>query len=108
MYNVIELGRLAPLAFNVGKTKFYLLSQQIVASPELKINNITTDRVTEFISSNIKWNKNHINHIALNVSKIIGIMYRLKLILLANVLLTINNSLILPHFNYCHLAWGLI
>ena len=32
-------------------------------------------------------------------------MYRLKLILPADVLLTIYNSLILPHFDYCHLAW---
>ena len=53
----------------------------------------------------MKWKK-HIDHIALKVSKIIGIMYRLKFILPADVLLTIYNSLILPHFNYCHLAWG--
>ena len=33
-------------------------------------------------------------------------MYRLKFILPADVLLTIYNSLILPHFNCCHLAWG--
>ena len=33
-------------------------------------------------------------------------MYRLKFILSADVLLTIYNSLILLHFNYCHLAWG--
>ena len=30
----------------------------------------------------------------------------LKFILPADVLLTIYNSLILLHFNYCHLAWG--
>ena len=30
----------------------------------------------------------------------------LKLILPADVLLTIYNSLIFPHFNYCHLARG--
>ena len=77
----------------------------------MKINNFIIDRVTEFnflglvISSNMKWKK-HIDHIALKVSKIIGIMYRLKFILPADVLLTIYNSLILPHFNYCHLAWG--
>ena len=86
-------------------------AQRIVAYPELKINNFIIDRVTEFnflgliISSNMKWKK-HIDHIALKVSKIIGIMYRLKFILPADVLLTIYNSLILPHFNYCHLAWG--
>ena len=77
---------------------------------ELKFNSIIIDRVTEFnflrliTSSNMKW-KNHIDHIALEVSKIISMMYRLKFILKADVLLTIYNSLILPLFNYCHLAW---
>ena len=101
------------LSLNVGKTKFacFHTAQRIVAYPELKINNFIIDRVTEFnflgliISSNMKWKK-HIDHIALKLSKIIGIMYRLKFILPADVLLTIYNSLILPHFNYCHLAWG--
>ena len=47
----------------VGKTKFacFHTAQQIVAYPELKINNIIIDRVTEcnflgLISSNMKWN----------------------------------------------------
>ena len=48
----------------VGKTKFACshTAQQIVAYPELKINNIIIDRVTEcnflglIISSNMKWN----------------------------------------------------
>ena len=101
------------LSLNVGKTKFacFHTGQRIVAYPELKTNNFIIDRVTEFkflgliISSNMKWKK-HIDHIALKVSKIIGIMHRLKFILPADVLLTIYNSLILPHFNYCHLAWG--
>ena len=101
------------LSLNVGKTKFtcFHTAQRIVAYPELKINNFIIDRATEFnflgliISSNMKWKK-HIDHIALKVSKIIGIMYRLKFILPSDVLLTIYNSLILPHFNYCHLAWG--
>ena len=95
------------------QTKFacFYTAQQIVAYPELKINNIIIDRVTEFnflgliIYSNMKWKK-HIDHIALKVSKIIGIMYRLKFMLPADLLLMICNSLILPHFNYCHLAWG--
>ena len=51
----------------------------------------------------MKWKK-HIDYIALQVSRIIGIMYRLKFILPADVLPTIYNSLNLPHFNYCHLA----
>ena len=100
------------LSLNIGKTKFacFHTAQRIVAYPELIINNIIIDRITEFnflwliISSNMKWKK-HIDHIALKVSKIIGIMYRLKLLLQAGVLLTIYNSLSLPYLNYCHLAW---
>ena len=101
------------VSLNVGKTKLitYVFAHKIVAYPELKINNIIIDRVTEFnflgliIYSNMKWKK-HIDHIVLKVSKIIGIMYRLKFMLPADLLLMICNSLILPHFNYCHLAWG--
>ena len=73
------------LSLNVGKTKFacFHTAQRIVAYPELKINNIIIDRVAEFnflrliISSNMKWKK-HSDDIALKVSKINGIMYRLK------------------------------
>ena len=77
------------LFLNVGNAKFacFYTAQRIVAYPELKINNNIIDIVTELnflgliISSNVKWKK-HIDHIALKVSKIIGIMYRLKFILL--------------------------
>ena len=82
-----------------------------VVFPDLKINNITIDRVTDFkflgliISSNLKWNK-HIDHISIKVSKVIGIMFRLKYIVPCDVLQTLYNSLIMPHFHYCLLAWG--
>ena len=37
------------------------------------------DTLVQQISSNLKWNK-HINHISIKVSKVIGIMFRLKYI----------------------------
>ena len=49
----------------------------------IKINNINIERVTDFnflgliTSSNLKWNK-HIDHIALKISKVTEILYRLK------------------------------
>ena len=61
---------------------------------DLKINNITIDRVTDFkflgliISSNLKWNK-LIDHISIKVSKVIGIMFRLKYIVPCDVLQTL-------------------
>ena len=78
---------------------------------DLKINNITIYKVTDFkflgliISSNLKWNK-HIDHISIEVSKVIGIMFHIKYIVLCDVLQTLYNSLIMPHFHYCLLAWG--
>ena len=86
-------------------------SNRTVIYPNLKINNSTIDRVTDFkffgliISSNLKWNK-HINHVSIKVSKVIGIMFRLKCILPSDVLQILYNSLIMPHFHYCLLTWG--
>ena len=100
------------LSLNVEKTKYvsFHTAQKTVIYPDLKINNIIIDRVAQFnflgliISSDLKWHK-HIDHISLKISKVIGIMYRIKSILQANILLTMYNALIMPHFNYCLLAW---
>ena len=101
------------LSLNVEKTKYVSIhtAQKTVIYPDLKINNIIIDRVAQFnflgliISSDLKWHK-HIDHINLKKSKVIGIMYRIRSILQANILLTMYNALIMPHFNYCLLAWG--
>ena len=53
----------------------------------------------------LKWNK-HIDHITIKVPKVIGILFRLKSILPSDILQTLYNSLIMPHFHYCLLAWG--
>ena len=101
------------LSLNVSKTKYmcFHTSNRTVIYPNLKINNSTIDRVTDFkflgliISSNLKWNK-HIDHVSIKVSKVIGIMFRLKCILPSDVLQILYNSLIMPHFHYCLLTWG--
>ena len=86
-------------------------AQKKVIYPDLKINNNCIDRVSEFnflgliISSNLKWNK-HIEHISLKISKVIGIMFRMKCILPSGILHTIYNTLIMPHYSYCLLTWG--
>jgi len=101
------------LSLNINKTKFIVFhpSQKRVDYPMVKINNIIIDRVTQFnflgviLSSDLRWNK-HIDYISLKISKVIGILYRLKHIYPFTVLLMIYNSLIVPHFNYCILTWG--
>ena len=74
------------LSLNVRKTKFacFHTKQKRIVYPDLKINTISIDRVSEFnflgliISSDLKWSR-HIDYIGLKISKVIGIMYRLTL-----------------------------
>ena len=56
-------------------------------------------------NSQMNWNT-HINYIASKISRTVGILYRLKDIYPQSVLLTLYNTLILPHFHYCLLLWG--
>ena len=101
------------LSLNVSKTKFmcFHAPQKVMTYPILKINNINIERLIDLnflgliISSNLKWNK-HIDHIALKISKVTGILYRLKSIFPRDALLTLYNALIMPHFHYCFLVWG--
>ena len=51
------------------------------------------------------WNF-HINEVSKKISRNIGILKQLQLIVPNNILLTIYNTFILPHINYCLLSWG--
>ena len=101
------------LSLNVAKTKFMVshTSNRPVKYPSLLINGRPIERVSQFnffvlnLQSNMSWSM-HTNHISLKVSKAVGIIYRLKDVYPLLVLQTLYNTLILPYFNYCILAWG--
>ena len=86
-------------------------SKRNVIYPNLKVNNNNIERVTEFnflgviLHSHMTWNK-HINHISMKIARSIGILYRLRNVYPESVLVTIYNTLVLPHFHYCLLLWG--
>ena len=105
------------LPLNVAKTKFMVfhMHQKAVTYPDLYLNGNKIERVTPFNylglipQANLSWNKHIIykcSHISLKMSKTIGILNRLKSVYHRKVLLTLYNTLILPHFNYCILSWG--
>jgi hypothetical protein len=79
--------------------------------PILKVNNEVISRVEVvkflgvYIDEYLKWDK-HIMKKANQVSKAVGTISRLKSILPKTVLLTLYNSLILPHMTYSIVAWG--
>ena len=68
------------------------------------------EQVTEFnlfgliIDSNLNW-KAHLIAVTTKISRIIGLLHKLKYIFLKQVLHSIYNSLIMPHLNYSLLAW---
>ena len=73
------------LSLNVGKTKFMVFhsDKKKVVYPKLLINNIEIERVDYFnflglqLNHNLNWNK-HVNYVSLKISKISGILYRLR------------------------------
>ena len=56
------------------------------------------------INKHLNWN-NHIDHISLKISRVIGILARLRHTVPIDVLLLLYNSFVLPHINYSLLVW---
>ena len=101
------------LSLYVKKTKcmvFHII-QKKVEYPTLKINDTNIEQVTQFnflgliLNSRLNWSS-HVDHISKKISKVIGVMYRLKKLYPQPILLLLYNTLILPHFTYCMLVWG--
>ena len=105
--------KLNKLSLNGRKTKLMMFHtpQKVVPRLILKMNNIELEPITDFnflgiiINKHLRW-KSHINKISINIARTTGIIRSLNQVLPCNVLLTIYNSLILPHLNYGILAWG--
>ena len=103
------------LSLNISKTKFMIFHyyQRRIGHliPEIKINNILIQQVSDFnflgltIDENFTWNP-HIQKIAARISRSLGVMSRLKNILPLPILRLLYNSLILPHLQYAILTWG--
>ena len=78
---------------------------------DLLLNNIKIELVSNFtflgiiLDSSLSW-KYHTKMIAIKISKIIGILHKLKYIFPKEILLIIYKSLIVPHLNYGLLLWG--
>lgn len=104
------------LSLNSKKTKFMIfhhsqLSRNNIPKLKLVINNIEITQSSEFnflgitIDETLSW-QSHINNIGNKISRATGIMNKLKNFLPQNILLTLYNSLILPHIYYGILVWG--
>ena len=101
------------LSLNVVKSKFMIFQNKNknIHILNLKIDNVNIDQVKEFnclgliIDTNLNWKK-HAEKISNACSKKIGILSKLKHILPLDIKKILYNSLIVPHINYCIMAWG--
>ena len=101
------------LSLNVVKSKFMIFQKKKknIQILNVKIDNVNIDQVKEFnflgliIDTNLNWKK-HAEKISNACSKKIGILNKLKHILPLDIKKILYNSLIVPHINYCIMAWG--
>ena len=101
------------LSLNILKYK-YMLFQKVdkdVQHLTLNIDDTNIERVYEFnflgliLDANLNWKK-HLGKMSNQCSKQIGILNKLKHTLPQEIKIILYNSLILPHINYCIMAWG--
>ena len=116
LFKVTDWLRANKLSLNAKKTKFmqFRYSQMNPTSlPKLslKMDGVVIDKVDTFnflgltISETLSW-KHHIEKVRIKISKIVGVMSRIKYQVSSKILLTIYNSLILSHLHYGILCWG--
>ena len=110
---ISEWHKLNRLSLNIAKSKFVMLHMPQKKIPDLllKNENVALERVKTFnflgitLHEHLKWDT-HINSISNKISRVIDTINRLKHYIPPNILLTLYNSLILPHLYYGILIWG--
>ena len=101
------------LCLNVAKSKFmaFHMPQKIIPNLTFNFNVVQIEQVNEFnfmgllIHCNLNW-KAHLHMVSTEISRVIGLLRKLKYIFPSYTLHTICNSLILPHINFSLLTWG--
>ena len=101
------------LCLNVNKSKFMLfhMPQRVTPLLHFELNGSPIEYIQEFnllgltLDSSLSF-KFHLTKIGNEISRVIGLLHKLKHIFPSYILRMIYNSLILPHMNYSLLAWG--
>ena len=104
--------KLNKLAINVDKSKCMFFQKRRSINPlKFLMNNRAIDVVHNFnylgimLDANMSW-KSHIAMVSNKLSRINGILHRLKYLYPQNILITLYKSLFIPHINYGSLLWG--
>ena len=99
------------LSLNVDKSNYMLFGKKCSQINEVILNGALLSQVsvTKFLGVNIDsgfiWDK-HINTVKRKLYNVIGMLYRIKDKVETETLITIYNTLMLPHLSYCCEIWG--
>ena len=104
------------LSLNAKKTKYMIfhfkqLKKNKIPKLSLSINNKEIEQCSQFnflginIDETLSW-RPHAHVVGNKISRAVGVIKRLRNILPKQVLVTLYNSLILPHIYYGTLVWG--
>ena len=100
------------LTLNILKTYFIIFTtREVPNNLQITIGQTTLERkcAGKFLGVTLDERltfKEHIANITAKVSKIVGLLYRLKMSFPLDVIYKLYYSLVYPHLNYCILAWG--
>lgn len=110
--NVYEWLKANRLCLNEAKTKYMVFNRSHEKTQlNLKINNKKLEQVSNFgflglqIHETLDWSM-HIEALSRKLSRILGIMYRLRKTVPKSALKTIYTSLFLPQISYQYLNWS--
>jgi len=110
---VNEWLKINKLSINAEKSKYMIFNTRNEQKRNIKIqiNETIIESVSNFsflgitINESLNWN-NQVNNVVMNISRINGILNKLKNVLPKQILKTLYNSLIIPHLMYGLLVWG--
>ena len=107
---VIEWLKINKLSLNKNKSKYMIfhMPKKEIEILTLKIDNTNIEEFNFLgltIDTHLKWKK-HTDKISNKCSKLTGILNRLKYVFPQDIKCLLYNTLILPHINYCIMAWG--
>ena len=113
LYKINEWLEINKLSLNAKKSRFMIfhMPNKHITLPILQISNTNIEKVNEFnflgltLDTRLDW-KRHSNNTSNKISRTIGVLNKLKLVLPQHIKTIIYNTLILPHLNYSILCWG--
>ena len=110
--NVASWLRVNKLLLNIQKTSAMLFSNSASNNLlHLHVNNVNVTFVNKlrflgvYIDNKLMW-KYHIESIACKISKVIGMINKIKGNVSRNVMINLYYIFVSPYLNYCNLVWG--